>query len=88
MSFEIIQIPRDDDGIRLYLERHKAFRLLALKTNPDNFGSTYAHEVAFTDEIWYSRLKNPQITTFLALRSDQVVSSLSLGGPLPCTPEE
>jgi hypothetical protein len=88
MSFEIIQIPRDDEAIRLYLERHKAFRLLALKTDPDAFGSTFAREIAFTDDVWFNRLKNPQITTFLALRSDQVVCSISLGGPLPCTPEE
>jgi hypothetical protein len=88
MPFEIIQIPRDDASIRLYVERYKAFRLLALKTDPDAFGSNYASEAAFTDDVWYQRLANPQVTTFLALQSDHVVCMIGMFGPLPCTPEE
>jgi hypothetical protein len=88
MPFEIIQIPRDDASIRLHVERYKTFRLLALKTDPDAFGSTYSREVAFTEDVWYNRLANPQVQTFLALQSDQVVCTVSIAGPLPCTPEE
>ncbi|KAE9376987.1 acyl-CoA N-acyltransferase [Stipitochalara longipes BDJ] len=88
MPFEIVQIPRDDASIRLYVEQYKAFRLLALKTDPDAFGSNYAREIAFTDDIWYKRLANPQVTTFLAFQDDRVVCTVSIAGPLPCTPEE
>ena len=88
MPFEIIRVPRDDESIQLYVERYKDFRLLALKTDPDAFGSTYAREIAFTDDVWCSRLANPKVVTFLALQSDQVVCTISIAGPLPCTPEE
>jgi hypothetical protein len=88
MPFEIIQIPRDDEGVRLYVERFKSFRLLALKTNPDAFGSSYAREMAFTDDVWYNRLANPKAATFIAVQSDQIVCLLTIAGPLPCTPEE
>jgi len=88
MVFEIVQIPHDDASIRRYVEQYKAFRLLALKTDPDSFGSNYAREIAFTDETWYNRLANPQVNTFLAFQEDQVVCTVSIAGPLPCTPEE
>jgi hypothetical protein len=88
MPFEIIQIPRDDESIRLYVEQYKAFRLLSLKTDPDAFGSTWEREIAFTDDTWYGRLANPKAATFLALQSDQVVCTITIAGPLPCTPEE
>jgi hypothetical protein len=88
MPFEIIQIPRDDESVRLYVERYKAFRLLALRTDPDAFGSTYAREIAFSDDVWYNRLANPKAATFLAFQSDEVVCTVTIAGPLPCTPEE
>ena len=88
MPFEIVQVPRDDASIRLYVEQYKTFRLLALKTDPDSFGSSYAREIAFTNETWYNRLANPQVTTFLAFQEGQVVCTVSIAGPLPCTPEE
>jgi len=88
MAFEILQIPRDDQSIHTYVERYKAFRLRALKTNPEAFGSTYAREIAFTDDIWYHRLANPKATTFVTLQSDKVVCTLTTIGPLPYTVEE
>lgn len=88
MPFEIVQIPRDDSSIRSYVEQYKTFRLLALKTNPEAFGSTYEREIAFSDDIWYGRLENPQATTFLVLQSNKVVCTLTTIGPLPCTVEE
>lgn len=88
MLFQIIQIPRDDASVRLYVERYKAIRLLALKTDPDAFGSTYARENAFADDVWYNRLANPKAATFIALQADQVVCTVTIAGPLPCTPEE
>ncbi|KAH8663113.1 hypothetical protein BGZ60DRAFT_412786 [Tricladium varicosporioides] len=88
MSFETIQLPHDDAGIRSYLDRYKAFRLLALKTAPEMFGSTYSRELAFTDEIWYNRLKNPQAFTFITVQEEKVVGTLTIVGPLPFGVEE
>jgi len=88
MTFEIIQVPRDDEGVRTFVERYKEFRLLSLKVAPEAFGSTLERELAFTDETWYSRLANPQAVTFLALQRDRVVGSLTTVGPLPFIPDE
>jgi len=88
MTFEIIQIPRDDEAIRKYVDRYKEFRLLSLKVAPEAFGSTLERELAFTDETWHSRLANPQAVTFLALQGELVVSTLTTVGPLPFSPEE
>ncbi|KAH7330311.1 acyl-CoA N-acyltransferase [Rhexocercosporidium sp. MPI-PUGE-AT-0058] len=88
MAFEIIQIPHDDASIRLYVEQYKNFRLYSLKTAPECFGSTYAREIAFTDDVWYGRLANPEATTFVAMQSDRIVCTLTTIGPLPCTAEE
>jgi GNAT superfamily N-acetyltransferase len=88
MTFEIFEIPHDHESARSWLHRVKDFRLLALQTAPDAFLSTYAREVAFTDEVWYDRLTNPDAFTFLALQSSRVVGSLTLLGPLPYLPEE
>ncbi|KAF8867212.1 hypothetical protein BDZ45DRAFT_7149 [Acephala macrosclerotiorum] len=88
MTFEIVQIPHDDESVRTHVERYKTFRLYALKTAPNCFGSTYAREIAFTDDVWYNRLANPIATTFIAVRSDCIISTLTAMGPLPCAPEE
>ena len=88
MGFEIFQIQRDDESVRAHVEQYKAFRLYALKTAPEAFGSTYAREITFTDDVWYGRLANPKATSFIALQADRIVCSLTLVGPLPCSPEE
>lgn len=36
----------------------KATRLLALQTDPDAFGSTFAREDAFSDDVWQERALN------------------------------
>jgi hypothetical protein len=88
MDVDIIQIPRDDASIRAYVERYKAFRLLALQTAPEMFGSTYERELAFTDDVWHARLANLGATTFIATREDRVIGTITTVGPLPFLPEE
>ena len=88
MAFEIIQIPKDDESIRRYVDQVKAFRLHSLQTSPEAFFSTYARESAFTDDVWYKRLSNPEAITFIAVQSDRIVSSIALIGPLPYGPGE
>ncbi|TAQ89002.1 hypothetical protein B7494_g2684 [Chlorociboria aeruginascens] len=86
MSFEVVRIPHDEEGMRQYVDRYKAFRLLSLQVSPESFLSTYARESAFTDDVWRDRLLNA--TTFVALQSHQIVSTLTILGPLPYPPHE
>jgi len=88
MTFEIIQLLQDPETVRSYLEQYKAFRLFSLQTSPEAFASTYAREVAFTDDVWYSRLTKPEATTFLVLESGTIISTLTILGPLSFSPEE
>jgi ribosomal protein S18 acetylase RimI-like enzyme len=88
MAFEIIQIPKDDESIRRYVDQVKAFRLLSLQTSPESFLSTYARESAFTDDVWYERLSNPKAITFIAVQSGLIVSTIAVIGPLPYGPDE
>ena len=88
MDFEIIQLARDDATVQSNLARYKAFRLLSLQTAPEMFGSTYEREVAFTDDMWLDRLKNPLATTFLAVQADRVIGTITTVGPLPFRPDK
>lgn len=88
MAIEIILVPSDPAGARSNLERYKAFRLLSLQTSPEAFGSNYAREVAFTDDIWYQRLADSKAATFFALQEGRIVGTLTVLGPMPFSPEE
>lgn len=88
MAYEIIQIPSDLEGAREYVELNKAFRLLSLKTSPMSFGSSYEREIAFTDDVWLSRLTNPNAATFVAIQAGRILSALTILGPLPIAPED
>jgi len=88
MAFEILQLPKDPDGIRSHVEQYKAFRLLSLQTDPDSFGSSYEREIAFSEDIWYNRLANPDAVTLVALQSGCIVCTITILGPLPFSPEE
>ncbi|KAH8819265.1 hypothetical protein F5884DRAFT_8529 [Xylogone sp. PMI_703] len=88
ISYEIVQLPHDAQTVQSNVERIKAFRLLSLKVSPEAFGSTYAREIAFTQDTWIQRLANPLATTFLAVRDDNIVSSLVVIGPLADDPDK
>lgn len=84
-KFKIVTVPADENGCRFYLEQYKPFRLASLQRDAHAFGSTYAREIAFDDEAWLGRIRNPLATTFVVVQLDdnQVVASTSLIGPLP-----
>ncbi|KAI0914148.1 hypothetical protein F4823DRAFT_439826 [Ustulina deusta] len=87
-KYKIVVIPADENGCRFYLEQYKPFRLASLQQDAQAFGSTYAREIAFDEETWLGRIRNPLATTFVAVQPDsgnQVVASTSLIGPLPNT---
>jgi hypothetical protein len=83
VSFDLVQVPRDPESALAYVERYKSFRLLALKTSPEAFGSTYAREAAFTDDVWHNRLMNPAAATFFAQQDGRLLSTITILGPLP-----
>jgi hypothetical protein len=88
MDFDIVKIPRDDDSARQYVDCYKAFRLLALQTAPDMFGSTYERETALTNDEWLARLTSLSATTFLATQENKVIGTITTVGPLPFLPDE
>ena len=46
-------------------------RLRLLSESPQQFGSNYAREVAFTQDIWIKRLENPFIGSWIATTTNQ-----------------
>ena len=62
-------------------QRFKAIRLRALEEAPDAFGSTLERELAFTDEQWMERLKNPETATFVATATNGNDVGLAVGAP-------
>lgn len=49
-TLKIRVLNKEDWGI------YKELRLLSLQDSPDSFGSTYEHEIKFSNEEWISRL--------------------------------
>ena len=47
------------------IQKFAALRLLALRTDPSSFGSTYEREIAFTEEQWRARLSAKSHITFI-----------------------
>lgn len=82
-TYSIVHIPHDEAGVRKYLEAYKALRLFSLTYAPEAFGSTYAKEIAFEDNVWYERLSNPMVNTFLATgEGGNLISMSTIVGPL------
>ena len=64
------------------LDAYKAMRLTSLKDTPDAFGSTYDRELAFSNDIWKSRI-SPQGNTLhllpLLIEYDGINAGLASG---------
>lgn len=69
------------------MEKYKALRLHALKTDPKAFGSTYEREVAFEDEEWLKRLTNTDAITIVAVQDRELIGTLTTMHLL-CEPDE
>ncbi|ATY59265.1 Acyl-N-acyltransferase [Cordyceps militaris] len=80
MDYTVEQIKPDEAGVEFFLEKYKPFRLEALRTDPQFFGSTYEKEAAKDDDFWRLRVSRPGATTFVAVRTPdrRIVSSLTL----------
>ncbi|KDQ62824.1 hypothetical protein JAAARDRAFT_121270 [Jaapia argillacea MUCL 33604] len=76
----LIPIPSSESD----LAKFSSLRLLALRTDPSLFGSTYARELAFTPEIWRSSLDLDGRVTFVVSddeRGGKWIGTMSLLGP-------
>ncbi|OAA53681.1 Acyl-CoA N-acyltransferase [Cordyceps fumosorosea ARSEF 2679] len=81
MNYTVEQITPDEAGVEFFLASYKPFRLQALQTDPQFFGSTYETEVAKEDEFWRRRVSRPEATTFVAVQAApdrRILSSLTL----------
>ncbi|KAG6334804.1 hypothetical protein ID866_4276 [Astraeus odoratus] len=58
------------------LAAYKEFRLTFLKVDAACFASSYAREVALTDDIWYKRLNSPFKRTFVAEMASEARQSV------------
>jgi GNAT superfamily N-acetyltransferase len=63
------------------VRRARELRLRALQSDPTSFGSTYAREAAFDDEVWEGRVergaRGDDAATLLAFRDDDAVGLVS-----------
>ncbi|KAJ7286150.1 acyl-CoA N-acyltransferase [Mycena rebaudengoi] len=98
LTYEIrpIPLPVTDDDLTKYIE----LRLLALKTNPEAFGSTYEGELANPRERWRLRIDTPERFTVVAhvvtmeqgIRREEWVGTASILTPKQvlygCEPEK
>ena len=74
-NIAIILPPRshiDTESWDRLTEKLKEFRLHSLRESPEAFSSTYAREIAFTKDIWASRLSNPLATILIAIETDEI----------------
>jgi len=88
MAYEIVQLARDEEGSRVWMQRYKELRLHALQSDPKAFGSSYEREVAFKDEEWLKRLRNPDAITLVALQEDGELIGTLTTMHLLCEPQE
>lgn len=67
LEIEFIHLPSGElSSISPYIQPYKQYRLYSLLQAPNAFGSTYSHEVEFSDSIWQSRLLSPLANIFIA----------------------
>jgi GNAT superfamily N-acetyltransferase len=82
MTYRIVTIPKLDETITEQYQlalahKFREFRLLALKTAPGAFASSYDDEVKRDLDHTLERLKHPRATQFVALASEASTSDLA-----------
>lgn len=67
-SYSITPIPYP--VLQRHVEKYATLRLLALRTNPEGFSSTYDQEKTNTFEQWRERIDRPDRITLIAVASN------------------
>lgn len=88
MQYRFIKVDRDGPSLRASAAKYKALRLEALRQSPTSFSSTLKTESQFPDDVWVSRLQDPEKETFVCVATsedgqDEWVGQVTLRGPLP-----
>lgn len=68
-SFSIASLPKgwvDPTILTQAVTRYRDLRLQSLQISPEAYGSTYACEVQFPQELWEQRLRDKNVTQFIA----------------------
>ncbi|KAJ7219586.1 hypothetical protein GGX14DRAFT_436818, partial [Mycena pura] len=86
-SYEISPIPLPASDSDVFKYSH--LRLLALKTNPEAYGTTFTGESRNTPAMWRERIDNPERLTIIArAKAQRAVSDISSGKPADCASPE
>lgn len=75
-SYTIAPIPFP--VLHRHVDQYATLRLLALRTNPEGFSSTYQHEKTNTFEQWRERINRPDRITLIAVASKDPANTPSL----------
>ncbi|KAG9315975.1 hypothetical protein JVU11DRAFT_3632 [Chiua virens] len=78
-TYTVFPIQRPTGISSSHLAAYKTLRLTSLQVDPQAFGSNYARELAFTDDVWRQRIDSPCKRTFVASVSESVRDAESGG---------
>lgn len=96
LVYRVHHLSGSDPEIQFLAGKYAALRLQALTISPGAFGSTFQLESAYPPSLWVSRLKRPNVHTFIAVAypssfteeqqtiyAGDFVGSMVMRGPLP-----
>ncbi|CAH0039655.1 unnamed protein product [Clonostachys rhizophaga] len=88
MSYQFIHVDKSAPDLSHNAKKYRDLRLKALKESPEAFTSTWAVEFSFADNVWVSRLLDPEKETFVCIYNSpsqdaEWVAQVTLRGPLP-----
>jgi ribosomal protein S18 acetylase RimI-like enzyme len=87
MSYQFIHVDKSASDLSYNANKYRELRLKALKESPEAFTSTWAVESSFADDVWVSRLLDPEKETFVCVynspnQDPEWVAQVTLRGPL------
>ncbi|KAH6974451.1 hypothetical protein BKA56DRAFT_591325 [Ilyonectria sp. MPI-CAGE-AT-0026] len=86
MSYSFVRIDQSAADISSAAAKYKALRLEALRQSPTAFSSTFEAESQFSDDVWVSRLCDPEKETFICVFEEETttewVAQVTLRGPI------
>ncbi|KAH7007591.1 hypothetical protein EDB80DRAFT_458436 [Ilyonectria destructans] len=86
MSYSFVRIDQSAADLSSVAAKYKALRLEALRQSPTAFSSTLEAESQFSDDVWVSRLCDPEKETFICVFEEETttewVAQVTLRGPL------
>ncbi|KAJ3540185.1 hypothetical protein NM208_g4480 [Fusarium decemcellulare] len=87
MSYHFIHVDRCATDLSFIADKCRALRLEALQQSPTSFSSTWDIESRFSNDVWVSRLRDPDRETFACVyqegQTSAWVAQVSLRGPIP-----